>query len=50
MDNLVWTLRGGYLWPGDAALYLVNGNTRHSKDAWELRTQLTFTFGGLKLM
>lgn len=50
MDNLVWTLRGGYFWPGDAALYLVNGNTRHSKDAWELRTQLTFTFGGLKLM
>ncbi|KDA54264.1 hypothetical protein EG19_12340 [Thermoanaerobaculum aquaticum] len=50
MDNLVWTLRGGYFWPGDAALYLVNGNARHDKEAWELRTQLTFTFGGLKVM
>ncbi len=50
MDNLVWTLRGGYFWPGDAALYLVNGNNLHAKNAWELRTQLTFTFGGLKIM
>jgi hypothetical protein len=49
MENLIWSLRGGYFWPGDAALYLINGNSRHHKDAWELRTQLTFTFGGLKL-
>ncbi|MGC8916601.1 MAG: hypothetical protein ACP5NF_06435 [Thermoanaerobaculum sp.] len=48
MDNLVWTLRGGYFWPGDAALYLVNGNARHDKAAWELRTQLTYSFGGWK--
>jgi len=48
MDNLVWTLRGGYFWPGDAALYLVNGNALHDKAAWELRTQLTYSFGGWK--
>ncbi|MGQ9494796.1 MAG: alginate export family protein [Thermoanaerobaculaceae bacterium] len=46
MDNLVWTLRGGYFWPGDAALYLINGNDRYKEDAWELRTQLNFSFGG----
>lgn len=50
MKNLVWTLRGGIFYPGDAAGYLINGTNRYLKDAWELRTTLRFNFGGLKLM
>jgi len=50
MKNLIWTLRGGIFYPGDAAGYLINGTNRYLKDAWEVRTQLRFNFGGLKLI
>lgn len=50
MKNLVWTLRGGIFFPGDAAGYLINGTNAYAKDAWEVRTTLRFNFGGLKLM
>ena len=50
MKNLIWTLRGGIFFAGDAAGYLINGTNADAKDAWEVRTTLRFNFGGLKLM
>jgi len=50
MKGLVWTLRGGAFFPGDAAGYLINGTNAYDDEAWELRTTLRFDFGGLKLM
>lgn len=44
MPNLLWTLRGGVLFPGAAAGYLINGSDAFQKRAWELRTTLRFDF------
>lgn len=49
MPNVTWTLRGGYMWAGDAAGYLINGTNAFADDPWELRTTLRFNFAGLKL-
>jgi hypothetical protein len=49
MKNLVWTVRGGAFFPGDASGYLFNGANTWDDTAWELRTTLRFNFGGLKL-
>lgn len=49
MKNLVWTVRGGAFFPGDASGYLINGANTWDDTAWELRTTLRFNFGGLKL-
>jgi hypothetical protein len=49
MPNLTWTLRGGYMWAGDAAGYLINGTNRFNDHPWELRTTVRFNFGGLRL-
>jgi hypothetical protein len=49
MPNLTWTLRGGYLWGGDALGYLINGTSQFSENPWELRTTIRFNFGGLRL-
>jgi hypothetical protein len=49
MSNVVWTLRGGYMWAGDAARYLINGHNQTRDNPWEIRTTLRFNFGGLKL-
>ena len=49
MPNVTWTIRGGYMWAGDAAGYLINGTDRFNQDPWELRTTLRFNFSGLKL-
>ena len=48
MPNLVWTLRGGVMFAGDAAGYLINGTSAFDKNPWELRTTLRFNFSGLK--
>lgn len=50
MPHLTWTLRGGYLWVGEGAGYLVNGTDRFLDDAWELRTTVRFGFSGLRLL
>jgi len=44
MSHLVWTFRGGIFFPGDAAGYLLNGTSAFHKNAWELRTQIRFSF------
>ncbi|MFN2442398.1 MAG: hypothetical protein ABR517_06920 [Thermoanaerobaculia bacterium] len=49
MKNLIWTLRGGVFFPGDAAGYLINGTALYDDSAWELRTTLRFNYGGLKI-
>jgi hypothetical protein len=49
MPNVIWTFRGGYMWAGDAAGYLINGTNRFNENPWELRTTVRFNFGGLKL-
>jgi hypothetical protein len=49
MPNVVWTLRGGYMWAGDAAGYLINGTNQFKTNPWELRTTVRFNFAGLKL-
>lgn len=46
MPHLVWTFRGGVFFPGDAAGYQINGTSAFRKKAWELRTQIRFTFAG----
>ena len=38
------TLRGGYFIPGDAAGYLINGNTTYTDPAWELKGTVTLKF------
>jgi len=47
--GLAWVFRGGYFNTGDGAAYLINGNTAHTDDAYELRTTIKYSFGGLKL-
>jgi hypothetical protein len=49
MPNLIWTLRGGYMWAGDATGYLINGTNAFNQNPWELRTTLRFNFSGLKI-
>jgi hypothetical protein len=49
IPNVVFTVRGGYMWAGDAAGYLINGTAAFHKNPWELRTTLRFNFAGLKL-
>ncbi len=44
MDNLVATLRGGIFMPGKAAKYLINGTDRWDRTAYEVRSEITFTF------
>jgi len=43
-QNLALQMRGGYFIPGAASTLLVNGNTKNSKHAWELKTMLTYRF------
>ncbi len=47
--GLTWVFRGGVFWPGDAAAYLINGTNLFTEEAYELRTTLKYSFGGLKL-
>ncbi len=47
--GLLWIFRAGYFAPGDGALYLVNGSDRWDEDAFELRTIVKFSFGGVKI-
>lgn len=47
--GLVWTFRGGYFWTGDASGYLINGTNRYDDNAYELRTTIKYSFGGLRL-
>jgi len=42
--QLVWSLRGGYLFAGDAAQLLINGNTQNSQNPWELKMVITYKF------
>jgi hypothetical protein len=49
MPNVVWTLRGGVMFPGDAAGYLLNGTNRFLDEPWEIRTTVRFNFSGLRL-
>lgn len=42
--QLVWTLRGGYLFAGDGARLLINGNTTYDENPWELKMTLTYRF------
>ncbi|MCA9732982.1 MAG: alginate export family protein [Deferribacteres bacterium] len=37
-------LRGGWFTPGDAACYLINGNTNNCDKAWELKGMITYNF------
>ena len=48
LPNLIWSFRGGILFAGDAAGYLINGTDRFDDDPWELRTTIRFNFAGLK--
>ncbi len=45
--GLAWIFRGGYFWAGDGAGYLINGNINTLENAYELRTTIKFSFGGL---
>jgi hypothetical protein len=47
--GLAWIFRGGYFWAGDGAGYLINGNINTLENAYELRTTIKFSFGGLSL-
>lgn len=38
------TFRGGYFMPGDAAGYLINGNTDNLDPVWELKGVITYKF------
>ncbi|MFZ0391434.1 MAG: hypothetical protein WAN36_13325 [Calditrichia bacterium] len=42
--ELNFTIRGGYFMPGDAAGYLIRGNTRSDDPAWELKSTITYKF------
>lgn len=42
--QLVWSLRGGYLFAGDGALLLINGNTTHGDNPWELKMTIAYKF------
>lgn len=43
-DELVWSLRGGYLIAGEAAQLLINGNTQFDDNPWELKMTMTYKF------
>jgi len=43
-DELALILRGGYFMPGDAAGYLINGNTNASDPAYELKGMVLYKF------
>lgn len=43
-DELSAHLRGGYFMPGDAAGYLINGNSSLSDPAWELKGMILYKF------
>lgn len=44
VENLSCTLRGGYFIPGDAAGYLINGNTTNLDPAYEVKGVILFKF------
>lgn len=47
--GLIWVFRGGIFWPGDGAEYLINGTNEYDDQAYELRTTIKYTFGGVKI-
>ncbi|HJN44875.1 MAG: hypothetical protein QF786_13395 [Vicinamibacterales bacterium] len=47
--GLTWVFRGGIFWPGDGAGYLINGTAAHDSAAYELRTDIRFSFGGIRI-
>jgi hypothetical protein len=49
LPGLTWVFRGGAFWPGDGAVFLINGNDRYKDTAYELRTTIRFSFGGIRL-
>lgn len=44
MDKLTLSFMGGYFIPGTGAQYLINGNDKFDKAAYELKTTITFVF------
>lgn len=44
VDNVSFSLRGGYFMPGDAAGYLINGNINNLDPAWETKAVLLLKF------
>jgi len=48
-QGLVWVFRGGIFFTGDGAGYLINGTNAYTDNAYELRTTIKFSFGGLRL-
>jgi hypothetical protein len=44
MDELALIFRGGYFMPGDAAGYLIRGNTDKSDAAWEMKGIIAYKF------
>ncbi len=42
--NLIFAFRGGIFTPGNAAGYLINGNTTNLEKAWEHKTMITLKF------
>ncbi|MDX1632827.1 MAG: alginate export family protein [Thermoanaerobaculia bacterium] len=49
MKHVTWTLRGGYMWAGDAAGFLINGTDRYDENPWELRTTVRVGFDGIQI-
>ena len=49
LPGLAWVFRGGAFFPGDAAGFLLNGTDTYDETAWELRTTVKFTFGGIRI-
>ncbi|MCP4901479.1 MAG: alginate export family protein [bacterium] len=47
--GLTWVFRGGIFFAGDGAGYLINGTNEYLDDAYELRTTVRYSFGGLRL-
>ncbi len=43
-EGLNFLLRGGYFIPGDAAGYLINGNTDNADPVWELKGMVVYKF------
>jgi hypothetical protein len=48
-QGLAWIFRGGIFFTGDGAGYLINGTDAYTENAYELRTTVRFSFGGLRL-
>jgi len=42
--NVFWRLRGGYLMPGDACAYLINGTNQWKEKPWEIKTEFWYKF------